>query len=71
MVGVPLGCQWNSGHPTNLYIDLQGGLFPLAGVGELGSAGILPDRPPIRRLRSRQCFPLHCISYKQSFQPGY
>jgi len=33
MAGMTFGYQWSSGHPNNLYIDFQGGIAPLAGVG--------------------------------------
>ena len=32
MVGATFGYQLSLGHPNNLYVDLQGGLWP-AGVG--------------------------------------
>jgi hypothetical protein len=32
MVGATFGYQLSLGHPNNLYLDLQGGLWP-AGVG--------------------------------------
>ena len=31
--GATLGYQWSWAHPNNLYIDLQGGLAPIAGAG--------------------------------------
>ena len=33
--GATLGYQWSLGHPNNLYVDLQGGMGPLAGLGNL------------------------------------
>ena len=31
--GATIGYQLSSGHPNNLYVDLQGGMGPLAGAG--------------------------------------
>ena len=33
IAGTILGYQRSSGHPNNLHIDLQGGLSPMAGLG--------------------------------------